>query len=214
MEWARLIDKQQCGLSESGLVLPIVLVSLTIISLFAVTATLSIQQSRLEVSRLEQNTFGHFAGQSALRRVIAALAEPSDELDDRILGGEGPFRWEFDGRQIDLTIDGEGGKLDLASTDLEIISRYLQNLNLSSTELAAVEERLSTHRQAQTDALWPDLFDDLISGYLPLDELSSDLTGLNPTGGIDPVYASPRVLAAIPDHGRAYGARGAADVVP
>jgi hypothetical protein len=184
---------------DGGFAQVLVLTSLATISAIITVALVHASGSGALTSALDRQVRGEAAAVSGIRRVIAAIEAPADDLETRILSSEHPLPFEFGETRVELQIDGEGGKINPVRSAPELLTGYIGTLPLSEDArrglLAAIEDaRELDDREAGLQAVHRYLLP-----IVPMAQLESDFGIWNQTGGVDPLYASERVLSAIPD---------------
>ncbi|MEQ1901882.1 MAG: hypothetical protein ABL866_14260 [Devosia sp.] len=183
--------------SESGFTQMVVLVGLAAVAGMLTIATATSFESSQSAGLLADRLSNETAAASALHRLMSAMASTGDDLEVRALGTPG-LMLDVVGTPVLLTIEGEGGKINPATTANEIVEIYLKGLGLPPAELAMLRSRLdhlrATHATDALSAIYPDLLT-----VRSAEELDRDLTSFATRSGIDLRYASERALEAIPD---------------
>jgi hypothetical protein len=148
---------------------------------------------------IERLTAGMAVAESGVRRLLAAINDPTDDLESRV-GVDGvPFPFGVAEHSLDLAIEGEAGKIDVLAADRAVLLGYLQDLHLTEENRAFLVQAIDSAR-LRTDG--PAAMDALFSHLLPVvssELIEQDFTLLSGLAGIDPMLASERVLAALPD---------------
>lgn len=187
--------------TSDGFVQVLVLISLaTISAILQVILSNSVQLSS-SLKALDRSVLGQTAASSAARRVIAAIEDPSDDLETKILAAGTPYPVEIAGTKVEVSIEGEGGKIDPATADQSIIAGYLAPLTLSGDQRSGLMAQLAEARANKSPAAAIGALYRFLVSIVSSDQLRRDFTDLDTTTGIDPMFADDRVLAAIPDIG-------------
>jgi hypothetical protein len=129
----------------------------------------------------------------------AAMDDPTDDLEVAALEHDERASVLVGKMRLQVSIEPEDGKLDLMKCDPALLHRYFVNVGLSSDELTSLLEviqqsRASGDGRQAIDALFAALLDHESST-----NIEQDFTINGTQAGIDPLYASFRVLASIPD---------------
>lgn len=106
------------------LVLWVVALLTTTIAAFALTARVEHLQGRVTGDLAGGEQIAHAGIDYALSRMRATPTQPSWHADGR------PYRWQFDGRTVELRIVDETGKVDLNKADLNLLQGLLRALNV------------------------------------------------------------------------------------
>ena len=173
-----------------------------IAGVLAVTLSQSVEISRQTVV-LDRIIRGSVIADSGVRRLLAAIDDPDDRLEDEvgILGF--PRTIEVSGVQVGLAIEGEAGKLNPLTIPWEVLERYVDRAGITAADRTDLLERLQdARRTVDMDAALRSLHVFLIP-LLSLDELERDFSVRTNLAGVDPHLASERILAALPDLGEA-----------
>lgn len=143
-------------------------------------------------SALQQAIVGRIAAGSATRRVFSAIENDADTLEATLARGNGTLQLHEAGLDMAVSLEREGGKISAANSPSELMQGYLAGLGVVSPASAGVSEVQATAGvramvtigllQHNVDAS----FDQEFSRY----HLSL---------GINPLFASDRVLDAVPD---------------
>ncbi|PZU28036.1 MAG: general secretion pathway protein GspK [Stenotrophomonas sp.] len=112
------------------LVLWVVALLATTIAAFALTARVEHLQGRVTGDLAGGEQIAHAGIDYALSRMRATPTQPSWRADGR------PYRWQFDGRTVELRIVDETGKVDLNQADLNLLQALLRGLELAPDKAA------------------------------------------------------------------------------
>lgn len=112
------------------LVLWVVALLTTTIAAFAMTARVEHLQGRVTGDLAGGEQIAHAGIDYALSRMRATPTQPSWRADGR------PYRWQFDGRTVELRIVDETGKVDLNKADLNLLQALLRALNVAPDKAA------------------------------------------------------------------------------
>ena len=112
------------------LVLWVVALLATTIAAFALTARVEHLQGRVTGDLAGGEQIAHAGIDYALSRMRATPTQPSWRADGR------PYRWQFDGRTVELRIVDETGKVDLNQADLNLLQALLRGLELPPDKAA------------------------------------------------------------------------------
>lgn len=108
-----------------------------------------------------------------------------------------PFTVTVDGLTVALHVEAEGGKIDPAAAPKELVSGYLEQAGLSATDnIGSLLDTLEADRAQGTMLTTGAIASSL--GRAELDTLRQDLADFGSTG-VDPRYASERVLRSVPN---------------
>lgn len=165
----------------------------------AAVLTASLATSRgasRQAASLEQLARGEARAESGFQRLLAAFADPADELEAVAFAGDAQV--SVGGVPVTLRIEAEGSKIDVLEADRSMVARYLEQNFVVGGEIASVLAALEADR-SRADATAASLLLELaLVGGLDLGQMRRDLTRFGGKG-IDPQYASERVLRAVPD---------------
>jgi hypothetical protein len=189
---------QRSSEQSGGFVQMMVLVGLATIGAIVSAAIVSSQDGARSEAALERLVLVDALTTSGFNRLAAAMRDPSDNLETQALDPKGVADTFVADITVTLQIEGISGKIDVLRTDRNILARYLSNSALSSNEqtalLASIDKaRASRDADAAIDLVFAALLD-----LRPLSALERDFTKFGSGAGIDPTYASGRVLAAVP----------------
>lgn len=112
------------------LVLWVVALLATTIAAFALTARVEHLQGRVTGDLAGGEQIAHAGIDYAVSRMRATPTQPSWRADGR------PYRWQFDGRTVELRIVDETGKVDLNQADLNLLQALLHGLELAPDKAA------------------------------------------------------------------------------
>jgi len=160
-----------------------------------ITGTLSISHSASTAAAAHERLVQiDIASASAFRRGLVAFAEDGDELAVEAL--HEPVPVSAGPQTIELSLEAEGGKVDVLRADHGLIGRLAVGLGLDDGRVAAMLSELAVARKDE-DA---ERALAVVRQYLVV--AADDLDALVTVRGsdrIDPTLAADEVLAAIPD---------------
>jgi len=101
--------------------------------------------------------------------------------------------------EVTVSLVSVGGMLNPIGTAPTVIDAYFDRLKLSAVDREGLREKLVAARNAHdADAAMVAVYRYLIP-LMSAGEIAADFSVFNPTSGVDPHYASERVLTALPD---------------
>lgn len=134
------------------------------------------------------------------REVVLSSALRYGLASGRALGPDfASFDVAIDDQLVTLYVEPEGGKIDIGSAPPQLLRGYLLEAGLSTANpeaLLRVREALADERTALNTKVLSSLLT-----HIDLESLNQDITSFG-SAGIDPRYATERVLRAIPGLGR------------
>lgn len=195
----KLCHRVDSTAADDGFILVIVLVVLATLAASISGILLISRQTTTLSSILEKGVRGRLTTSTGIRRVIASIEDDTDDMEIAILTAESGYAWTFDDHNIRLFIEGEGGKINPATTEMIIITRYLNQLNLPQEDRVAINALISNGRRNGNSTVTPSDLHPYLLTDISLNQVERDFTTLHQAIGIDPIYASPAVLSAIPD---------------
>lgn len=185
-----------------GFVQVLVLVALATLAGIMTVALATSSQATRNARVLDHRTDAAFAAGSAIRLVLAAFADPLSDLETRLLASDAPVAVQVLGTEVALALEGEAGKINPVTADPDILEGYFADLSLSATDQSALDAVLKAARTSgDADAAIAALHTQLLP-FVPAADLARDFTPLSASAGVDPAYASERVLNALPDLSR------------
>lgn len=176
-----------------------VLVALGTISAVITAAILTSTAASRNYAALDRLVETDALAISGFNRLEAAMLDPADDLETRALQLDSSAEIAVGDQRIALRIEGVGGKIDPVRTDPDVIVHYLANAQLSAAEQTNVMNAIGMAREAGSGNSG---YDAMLIGLLDREAdrvLQQDFTQFADHSGIDPAYASQRVIAAIPD---------------
>jgi general secretion pathway protein K len=198
---------------ERGVALLIVLWMLLLLSLLA-AAFVSTSRSDLAIARNDvESARARALADAGIARAAVALSESDPHFRWRVDGT--PYRWQFGGGAITVSITGEGGKIDINAAPLEVLASLFRSAGagddaarLAQSVLDGREARLAAQPAADERAMidpnqpafatiddlggLPGMTAPLLHALLPLVTVQSRV----PT--VDPNVAPREVLLALP----------------
>ena len=185
--------------STDGFVQMMVLVALGTISAVIMATMLTATDGSSNTAALERLVETDALTISGFNRLEAAMLNPTDDLAIRALRLDTPVEIQVGGNRVALQIEGVGGKIDPLRTARDAIVRYMANSPLTTGERATVMAAIDKARD--TNSAYAGYTAVLIGllDHRANRELEQDFTQFADHSGIDPAYASSRVIAAIPD---------------
>jgi hypothetical protein len=149
---------------------------------------------------------GAAATESGVRRLLAAIDDPNDDFEMQVGLSGYPFAYGFGGYDLTLAVESEAGKIDILTADRDIIVRYLNDVALTTEDGAALMAALDLARQRADGPTAIELLHAYLLPTVPEEVINRDFTVLSGARGIDPMHASERVIAALPDVSKAEAA--------
>lgn len=149
-----------------------------------------------QAAALERLVRGEAAADAGFYRLVAAIEDPADTLETVALQGQTTLA--MTGDELSLGIEANGSKIDVLAADLQLIERYARQVGLNGPDVSALLDTLGAAREAGNGSAALEAIRVAMTGLLPSEELSRDITRFG-AAGIDPTYASSRVLHAVPD---------------
>lgn len=193
--------------SESGFVQLIVVSGLAVLGGLLTVSLLAATETGRQGAALERLVRSEVAADAGFYRLVAAIEDPADALETAALQGQAQL--VIAGDELSLGVEANGSKIDVLAADLQLIERYARQAGLDGRDLSALLDRLGVARETGDGPAALEAIRVAITGLLPSQELSRDITRFGGSG-IDPTYASSRVLHAVPDLGPADADRIAA----
>ncbi|MBI4924141.1 MAG: hypothetical protein HY834_20590 [Devosia nanyangense] len=183
---------------SAGFVQLMALVALATISAVITASIVGATTGGRTSAALERLIRSDAVATSGFVRLEAAIIDASDSLETGALAPTSDARVGVGDVQVGLRIEAEDGKIDVLRADRDLLARYLANARLPPDVevrmLGAIDEaRAREDGGAGLEAVRRALLEqgDEASFYRDFTQFGSS--------GIDPVYASDRVLASFPD---------------
>ncbi len=193
------MPSQKTVTSTGGFVQMMALIALGTISAVVMGTMLVATRSGSSTAALQRLVVTDALTTSAFARLEAAMIDPADDLETAALRSDAPTQIQVGDVRVAVRIEGIGGKIDPTRTAPEVMSRYLANSHLSTDEIAAIMTAIGKARDAGNIQA---AYEAVLAGLLdrsPEQDIWRDFTQFSDHSGLDPFYASPRVIAAIPD---------------
>ena len=133
---------------------------------------------------------------SGFQRLAAAIDESADVLENQAL--QGFVSLPLASAEILLGIEADGSKIDVLAADPLMLERYLTEASLDLRRVTILLGDIGVARSRSDGAGALEIVRAAIAGLLPTGAFDRDLTRFG-SSGVDPTYASARVLHAIPD---------------
>lgn len=181
---------------ESGFVQLIVVSALAVLGGLLTAGLLAATETGRQAAALERLVRSEVAADAGFYRLVAAIEDPADALETTAL--QGPTKFVMAGDEVSLGIEANGSKIDVLAADLQLIERYARQAGLDGGGATALLEKLGAAREADNGPAALEAIRVVMTGLLPSEQLSRDITRFG-SRGIDPTYASSRVLRAVPD---------------
>lgn len=170
--------------------------ALAVLGALLTASLMGATQTSRQAAALERLVRSEVVADAGFRRLISAIEEQSDTLETAAL--QGPTKFVMAGNALSLGIEANGSKIDVLAADLQLIERYARQAGLDGGDASASLAELGAARQDRHSVRALEALRVAMAGLLPNDELSRDITRFGGSG-IDPTYASSRVLHAVPD---------------
>jgi hypothetical protein len=143
---------------------------------------------------------GSVAGDSGVRRLLAAINDPTDQLEVSVGVAGDPYPLELAGLRLSLAIEGEAGKINPMTILPLVLEQYVAEVDIfSAADRAALLTLLNKAREAGDAAAAIDALHAYLLAALTTEEIARDFSVLSKLAGVDPQLASERVLRALPD---------------
>lgn len=149
-----------------------------------------------QVAALERLVRSEVLGACGSYRLAAAIGDPADVLESLAL--QEAARVGIGDTEMSLRIEISGGKIDVLAAEVDLIERYAGQSGLAPPAVAGLLTDIGEARARADGAAALEAIRSALAGTLPLAEIDRDFTRFG-GAGIDPSYASSRVLHAIPD---------------
>jgi hypothetical protein len=157
---------------------------------------LSATQTGRQAAALERLVRSDVAADAGFLRLVAAIEDPGDALENAAL--QAPTRLDVADYELLLRIEANGSKIDVLAGDLALLGRYARQAGLDARDVAALLDALGAARDRQDGVAALEFARVALAGWRSGEELSRDITRFGGVG-IDPTYASSRVLHAVPE---------------
>ncbi len=193
---ARSAGRSARSTSQAGFVQLIVVSALAVLGGLLSASLLGATQTSRQAAALERLVRSEVVADAGFRRLVAAIEDPSDTLENAAL--QEPTKVAFAANELSLRIEANGSKIDVLVAEPQLIERYASQAGLDTPGVAGLLDELGAARRDQDGAKALELVRVALTGLLPGDELNHDFTRFGGSG-IDPTYASRRVLHAVPD---------------
>lgn len=187
--------------SSAGFVQLMALVTLATISAVITAAVVTTTVGRRELSALERLVQTDALARSALVRLDAAMQNSADDFALRLSAGRTaePVIVPVGENNVSVALEAEDGKIDVLKTAPELIRQYALNAGLSGNATTAMLARMDTARRTGDAGSAIESVRLSLLGHVADDAIEHDFTTLGTQGGIDPRFATERVLRALPD---------------
>lgn len=188
---------QTPGFKSAGFVQILVLVSLTGIGGVVTASVIEAMTGNRAAAALQWTIESDALAGSTFNRISDAVANPSDKLELSLIEKEQAL--DLGIGVVSAAVESESSKVNLMLADLAIVHRYATNAGLSTTQAGAlVAEVGETRRAGNANKAFDALLLHLL-GLRSYSELAADVSVVGTDSGVDPAYATLRVLSAIPD---------------
>lgn len=181
---------------EAGFAQILVLAALAAI---AAILTVAISTARLggqQISALDARVSADTQLASGLAVLLDALDDSANDLEIRALAR--PVTAEFADRPLELSLVGEGGKIDVLRVDLSLIDRFATNAGLARGDVVRLLEELAARRGSGDDIGAMDALRLFLAEAIGFEAVDDNFTRFG-SDKIDPAFATDAVLHAIPD---------------
>ena len=185
--------------TDQGFVQILLLVALATIAAVLTAVLIGARQNVLYAKALDRMIRTEALAASGFQRLGAAILDHADDLEQAALEGTDPPLVTLADARLALTLEGEGGKIDLLRADMALLTEYLVNAALPAAAQARLIADIAAARDSKDGAAARDAVRLALLDSLSNAQIDADFTILGTTAGIDPRYASERVLAAVPD---------------
>lgn len=182
--------------SDAGFVQLLVVAALAAVGGLLTAGLMTAMQSSRQTAALERLVRSDAIAASGFRRLATAIEEPADTLESEAL--RGPVDVSLGGTGLSLRVEANGSKIDVLAADITMIESYLRQTGLDPQSVTTVLDDVGKARSSANGAAALQIIRAAVIGLVPDSALSRDLTRFGGMG-IDPNYASRRVLRAIPD---------------
>ena len=154
-----------------------------------------------DAAAFERRASAALIADSGVRRVLASIEDPADPLAMEVGVAGDLHTLELLGSPVELAIEGEAGKIDPLTAARPILESYFSNAGVPAARIAALMAGLDQARPAADAEAAFELLETYLLPDLTAENLARDFTDRSKLAGIDPLYASRRVLEALPDLG-------------
>jgi hypothetical protein len=174
---------------------------LSALAVLAAILTVAISTARLggqQISALDARVLADARLASGLALLQEALADPANDLDTRAL--RAPITAGVAGASVELSIIGEGGKIDVLRADPVLVGRFATNADLAGEAVVHLLAELADRRNAGDDIGAMEAVRLALAEAIGFPAVDENFTRFG-SDRIDPAFASEAVLRAIPDLG-------------
>lgn len=131
---------------RDGFVLVLVLLLFGAISGALVALLAETRATATDVDRLVEEARARGVAQAAIARAVGSVTAAEDPMRGSPLTRARPLRWQFEGMDIDLSIEAEGDKVDINAGHLDLIAAVLEREDLEAASRADLLERIRRAR--------------------------------------------------------------------
>ncbi len=181
---------------DAGFVQLLVVAALAMVGGLLTAGLMSATQTSRQTAALERLVRGDVLAASGFQRLIAAIDGPQDILENEAL--RGAVSLSLADADVQLRIEANGSKIDVLAADLTLLENYLTQAGLERQRLAALLGDVGDARARSDSEGAIEAIRAVAAGLQPAEAFDRDLTRFGGPG-IDPNYASSRVLRATPD---------------
>lgn len=182
--------------ADTGFVQVIVVSALATIGGLVTASLIATTKTNQQTAALERLVRNEAIGISGSQRLAAAIDDPADALEAQALWGT--VATKLANIEISFRIEPEGSKIDVLAAELGLIEGYASQVGLDPRSTTTLLGEIGKARGRSDGVTALEAVRVAMTGMLPAEGLDRDFTRFG-GAGIDPSYASSRVLHAIPD---------------
>lgn len=182
---------------DAGFAQIVVLAALAVISAILTVALAAASTNDRFLTVFDRRVRAEVAADSSIREILSAIGDTADTAEQELLKGQVDLA--IGQMSIELRIEGEAGKIDPLLTNPDVLGGYLDDLGVGGAERAELITAIEVARGADDDGAALNVLRRTLVDRIPPGEFDSDFTHFGRGAGIDPQYASSRVLRAPPD---------------
>jgi hypothetical protein len=187
---------------SGGFVTVAVLIGLSIAAAILTNALADSRFSGEALAAVERQTVDQASVRSAIRRLFAGIENPSGDPETDTLPIPGSLSLAVPGANALLELEAEAGKINLFTADPVLAASYLAKASgLPPASLNTALSKGRAHFDAGRRAEAMAEIEGLLLKTLTYTEVMRDITVAHVSTGVDPIYASLRLLESVPGIG-------------
>jgi hypothetical protein len=152
-----------------------------------------------QTGALDHAMVGSTTADSGVRRLLSAINNADDNLESATGTTGDPLALETSGFSMELAIEGEGGKINPVTIARPILEGYVADASIPPEDRGKLLNVLAAVRETGDAAAAMDALHAHLARALTLEQIERDFSTLTTLTGVDPQFASVRVLRAVPD---------------